>query len=125
MLGFGSASALAAAYGLAVSGVMVITSIAMIFIARRLWGWGVTRTALVWGALTAINAGFFVASTLKFLDGGFVPLIVGVTTFVVMATWRWGRKATFAAYQAKDAMSMADLVGNIAPARPSSSAARW
>lgn len=111
VLGFGSASALAAAYGLAVSGVMVITSIAMIFIARRFWGWGVTRTALVWGALTAINAAFFVASTLKFLDGGFVPLIVGVTTFVVMATWRWGRKATYAAFQAKGAMSMADLVG--------------
>jgi KUP system potassium uptake protein len=110
VLGFGSASALAAAYGLAVSGVMVITSIAMIFIARRYWGWSVAATALVWGALTALNGAFFFASTLKFLEGGFIPLFVGLLTFAVMATWRWGRKATFAAYGAKDAMTMAELV---------------
>ena len=63
-------------------------------------------TAFVWGALTAISGGFFVASTLKFFDGGFIPMLVGVATFVVMATWRWGRKATFAAYEAKSTMSL-------------------
>ena len=78
VLGFGSASALAAAYGLAVSGVMVITSLAMFLIARRYWGWSRTATALVWGALTAVSGGFFVASTLKFFDGGFIPMLVGV-----------------------------------------------
>lgn len=110
VLAFGSASSLAAAYGLAVSGVMVITSIAMFFIARRHWGWGVVRTALVWGALTALNGAFLVASTLKFMEGGFIPLLVGMATFAVMATWRWGRKATFAAYKAKATMTMAELV---------------
>ncbi len=110
VLGFGSANALAAAYGLAVSGVMVITSIAMFLIARRYWGWSRRMTALVWGALTAISGGFFVASTLKFFDGGFIPMLVGVATFVVMATWRWGRKATFAAYEARSAMTLAELI---------------
>jgi KUP system potassium uptake protein len=110
VLAFGSASALAAAYGLAVSGVMVITSVAMFLVARRYWGWSRLRTGLVWGALTAISGAFFAASTSKFLDGGFIPLFVGVATFIVMATWRWGRKATFAAYSAKDTMTMAELV---------------
>jgi KUP system potassium uptake protein len=110
VLFFGSAGALAAAYGLAVSGVMVITSLAMFMVARRYWGWGVTMTALVWGAITAICTTFFVASTLKFLDGGYIPILVGAVAFVVMATWRWGRKATFAAYEAKGAMSLAELI---------------
>ncbi len=110
VLSFGSAGALAAAYGLAVSGVMVITSLAMGFIARRYWRWGRFKTALVWGLLTAINGGFLIASSLKFFEGGYIPLMVGLVVFAVMATWRWGRKATFAAYQAKDRMTMRDLV---------------
>jgi len=107
---FGSSSALAAAYGFAVSGVMVITSVAMISIARRIWKWNSALTALVWWPLTALNATFLVASTLKFFDGGYVPLSVGVAVFLTMATWRWGRKATFAAYAAKSTMTMAELV---------------
>jgi len=107
---FGSSAALAAAYGLAVSGVMVITSLAMVPVARRYWNWGPTTTGLVWGALIAVNAAFLVASSLKFLEGGYVPLSVGVVLFLVMTTWRWGRKATFAAYSAKSTMTMAELV---------------
>jgi KUP system potassium uptake protein len=107
---FGSSAALAAAYGLAVSGVMVITSLAMVPVARRYWNWGPTTTGLVWGGLIAVNAAFLVASSLKFLEGGYVPLSVGVVLFLVMTTWRWGRKATFAAYSAKSTMMMAELV---------------
>ena len=59
VLGFGSSSALAAAYGLAVAGVMLITSLAMFEIARRYWRWGAAGTALVWGPLTAVNAAPF------------------------------------------------------------------
>jgi KUP system potassium uptake protein len=107
---FGSSAALAAAYGLAVSGVMLITSLAMFPIARRYWNWSAAATNGVWGFLTMVNAAFFVASLLKFVQGGFVPLSVGVAVFVVMTTWRWGRKATFAAYAAKPTMTMAELV---------------
>ena len=97
VVSFGSSSALAAAYGLAVSGVMVITSLAMFPIARSSWNWSALRTGLVWSALTAVNGSFLLASSLKFLEGGYVPLSVGLVVFLVMATWRWGRKATFAA----------------------------
>ena len=107
---FRSSSALGAAYGLAVSGVMVITSVAMIPMARFYWGWGRLRIAALWGSLTVVNGAFLLASTLKFLEGGFVPLTIGALVFLVMATWQWGRRATFAAYQAKPAMTMAELV---------------
>jgi len=110
VLAFGSSAALAAAYGLAVSGVMLITSLAMFPIARYVWHWGAARTGLVWGILTAVNGSFLAASSLKFIEGGFVPLSIGIAVFAVMTTWRWGRKATFAAYSAKPTMTMAELV---------------
>ena len=110
VLGFGSSSALAAAYGLAVAGVMLATSIAMIVVARRDWSWSPTLTSLVWGPLTALNGAFLVASSLKFMEGGFVPVSIGLLAFALMGTWRWGRKATFAAYAARSTMTMADLV---------------
>jgi KUP system potassium uptake protein len=107
---FGSSSALASAYGLAVSGVMVVTSVAMIAVARKRWHWNALVTGLVWGPITVFNAVFLLASSLKILDGGFVPLSIGALVFLVMATWRWGRKATFAAYRAKQTMTVADLI---------------
>jgi len=107
---FGSSGALGAAYGLAVSGVMLVTSIAMLAVARLRWRWGVLRTGLVWGGFTTLNGTFVAASSLKFLEGGFVPLSIGVASFVVMMTWRWGRKATFAAYSAKQTMTVAELI---------------
>ena len=107
---FGSSSALGAAYGLAVSGVMVITSLAMFPVSRLCWGWGTIATGLLWGTLTTINGSFLLASSLKFLEGGFVPLSIGIAVFLVMATWRWGRKATFAAYSEKKTMTIAELI---------------
>ena len=107
---FGSSSALAAAYGLAVSGVMVITSVAMIPVALRQWEWSPTKTALVWGPLTALNGAFLLASSLKLFEGGYVPIAVGAVAFAAMATWRWGRKAIFAAHNAKATLTMAQVV---------------
>jgi KUP system potassium uptake protein len=110
VLAFGSSSALAAAYGLAVAGVMLITSLAMFAIARRYWRWTRVVTALIWVPLTLINGAFLVASSTKFLEGGFVPLSVGIATFLTMATWRWGRKATFGAYAARSTLTMDEVV---------------
>jgi KUP system potassium uptake protein len=110
VLTFGSSTALGPALAVAVSGVTFITSLAMVAVARHIWKWSVLGTGVVWGALLSINAAFLVASLLKFIEGGFVPLSIGVAMFVVMATWRWGRKATFAAYSAKDTMTMTELV---------------
>lgn len=110
VIAFGSSSALAAAYGLAVAGVMLVTSLAMFAVAWRYWNWHVSRTILVWVPLTVINGAFLVASSLKFVEGAFVPLSVGIAAFLTMATWRWGRKATFAAYAARSTLTVADVV---------------
>ena len=110
VLTFGSSSSLAPALAIAVSGVTVITSLAMFPIARRYWKWGSAATGFVWGFLTAVSTSFLVASSLMFWEGGFVPIAVGISLFLVMMTWRWGRKATFAAYSAKSTMTMAELV---------------
>ena len=107
---FGSSAALAPALTIAVAGVTVITSLAMVPVARLYWGWGRATTLLVWGVLIAINLVFLLATLLNVLHGGYVPLLVGVALFLVMATWRWGRKATFAAHSAKSTMTMAELV---------------
>lgn len=110
VLAFRSSTALAAAYGLAVSGVMVITSVAMIPIARRDWGWSRSLTMLVWAPLNALNAAFLVASSLKLFEGGYVPIAVAAVAFAMMATWRWGRKATYASHNAKATLTMSEIV---------------
>ena len=110
VLGFRSSEALAAAYGLAVSGVMVVTSIAMIPVGVHYWKWGNLGSGALFGLFTAINLLFCFASALKFFDGGYIPLGIGLIVFVIMRTWRWGRKATFAAYTQKHTMTMRKLV---------------
>ena len=110
VLGFRSTEALAALYGLAVSGVMVVTSAAMIPVGTRYWGWTSLASGGLFGVFTLVNALFCIASSLKLLDGGYIPLGIGLAVFAVMLTWRWGRRATFAAYEAKRTMTMGKLV---------------
>ena len=110
VLSFGTTESLAALYGLAVSGVMAITSAAMIPVGRRYWGWSLLASGGVFGFFTLVNAMFCVASSLKLLEGGYIPLGIGLAVFAIMLTWRWGRKATFAAYTAKHTMTMRKLI---------------
>ncbi len=110
VLGFKSSAALGAAYGLAESGVMITTSTAMFFIARRYWSWSIPRAGAVFGVLATVDFVFLFANSLKFLQGGFVPLTIGVLVFSIMVTWRWGRKITYGAYAAKRTMTMPELI---------------
>ncbi len=98
VLAFGSASELAAAYGFAVSGVMLVTTIAMYEVARRMWGWGRALAASVFGGFALLDLMFVAANSAKFFEGGYVPLLLGVSIFLVILTWRWGRKLTRLAY---------------------------
>ena len=107
---FRSSTNLAAAYGLSVSGVMLTTSISMTAVARLYWKWSWPLILLVFVPVGLIDASFLGANSLKFLEGGYIPLSLGVILFGVMTTWRWGRKATFDAYAQKHTMSMKDLV---------------
>ena len=110
VLQFRSSNALASAYGLAVSGVMLATSVAMLPVARIFWGWSWLRSGLVFGMFATIDASFLAANSLKLLEGGFVPLTIGIAVYAIMVAWRWGRKATFAAYSGEHTMTMKQLI---------------
>lgn len=98
--GFGSATRLAAAYGFAVSGVMLITSIAMFFVATHHWKWKHWLAAGIFGSFILFDVWFVLANSMKFLEGGFIPFFLGLLVFGVIATWRWGRKMFRIAYDA-------------------------
>jgi KUP system potassium uptake protein len=88
---FQSSSSLAAAYGLAVSAVMLNTSISMIAVATVKWSWSVWRAVLLFGFFACIEGTFLFANSLKFFQGGFVPLLIGGGLFVAMSNYHWGR----------------------------------
>jgi KUP system potassium uptake protein len=91
VLYFRSSSALGAAYGIAVTGTMAITTVLFYVLARTHWQWSIWRA----GALTAffliIDLAFFGANLLKIMQGGWVPLVIGLGIFVLMTTWQRGR----------------------------------
>jgi KUP system potassium uptake protein len=92
VLSFRSSDALAAAYGIAVSGTMLVTTVLLGEVARRRWGWGIPMTCGVIGAFLVVDLSFFSANTLKIIEGGWFPLLVGAVVFTLMSTWRRGRQ---------------------------------
>ncbi len=110
---FGSSSKLAAAYGIAVTGTMLITNILAIAVAIRLWDWSPTRAVL--GALPfiCIDLGFFLANSVKIPDGGWFPLVFGLVVFILLTTWKRGREL-LGERLAADAMQLRPFITNIA-----------
>lgn len=92
VLGFGSSSRLAAAYGIAVTGTMLITNILAIAVAIRLWRWHPARAGLVVLPFIIIDLGFFLANSVKIADGGWFPLVFGLVVFTLLTTWKRGRE---------------------------------
>jgi len=92
VLAFRTSSNLAAAYGIAVTSVMLITTVLIAVLARRNWGWSRAKTAIVMVPLVAIDAGFLAANVPKIPNGGWFPLAVAVVLLVQMTTWRTGRQ---------------------------------
>jgi len=92
VLGFGSSSNLASAYGVAVVGTMLITTFLTFFVVRYGWGYPLWLAAVATGFFIIVDASFFSASLLKIADGGWFPIVVGAAVFTVMVTWRSGRE---------------------------------
>ncbi len=90
---FQESSKLAAAYGIAVSGTMAITSVAFYLVARRTWRWPRWKGLPLLVLFLAFDLPFFGANLMKFVDGGYVPVLVGAAFFTVMVVWRLGRTA--------------------------------
>jgi len=90
VIGFKSTNNLAGAYGIAVTGDMVITSILAIFVAAKAWGWGWTKAIALFSCFLVVELTFLFANALKIPDGGWFPLLVGSLVFLLMSTWKQG-----------------------------------
>jgi KUP system potassium uptake protein len=91
VLTFKSSSNLAAAYGIAVTGTMAITTILFAIVARERWHWSWPRIAIMAGLFLMVDLSFFSANIIKFAQGGWFPLAVAALVFTLMATWKRGR----------------------------------
>src|SRR5205085_5013427 len=90
-LAFGSSTALAAAYGIAVTATMFITTLLTFFVVRHGWGYPLPVALAATGAFLAFDALLVASCALKLADGGWFPLALGAALFVLMATWKRGR----------------------------------
>ena len=91
VLTFRSSSALASAYGIAVTGTMLMTTILFTVVARQAWGWPRHRLIPLILLFLVVDCGFLGANLLKFMEGGWVPVLFGLVVFIVMTTWVKGR----------------------------------
>lgn len=91
VVAFGSSSSLAAAYGIAVTGTMAVTTFTLFFVATRSWKWATPLAAAMCLAFWTIDLGFFAANLPKFFQGGWVPLAFGAALLATMLTWKAGR----------------------------------
>jgi len=92
VLGFGSSSALASAYGIAVTVTMFTTTFLTFFVVRHAWRYPLWLAAAATGVFLAVDLALFAACALKFVDGGWFPLVLGAALFMMMASWRRGRE---------------------------------
>jgi KUP system potassium uptake protein len=115
VVGFGSSTRLAAAFGLAVSGTMMVTTILFAAVAHRLWKWSMTRTVLVAGAFLLLDLAFLGANLLKVRDGGWIPLVFAAVIGTLLLTWRRGRAlvAIAAGERAMSANSVVTILDSV------------
>jgi len=92
VVGFGSSTRLASAYGVAVMGTMLVTTFLTFFVIRYGWGYPLWLCLLATGFFMVIDTTLFAAALLKIHEGGWFPLALGAIVFVIMATWRRGRE---------------------------------
>jgi KUP system potassium uptake protein len=119
--GFGSSDRLAGAYGMAVSTTMVLTTALLFNAMRDIWRWATPVALAISAAFLAVDIGFFAANLLKIVDGGWIPLLMGLAIFALMRVWHRGVRAIrrSLARQAHSAASfLADLDSGHVPRVP-------
>ena len=93
VIGFGSSSALSAAYGASVVGTMLITTLLGALVAKSLWNWPWWRIGVLFGFMLLVDLAFVAGNLTKISDGGWVPLAIAGLMFALFITWRDGRQA--------------------------------
>jgi KUP system potassium uptake protein len=117
VLGFRSSSRLAAAYGVAVTTDMVLTSVLFFVVARKRWNWSLPAAAALVAGFLTVDLSFWGASLLKIPSGGWFPLVIAVVVFTVMTTWSTGR-AILAERIAERTVPMEQLLEELRTAPP-------
>ena len=112
VLGFREAEKLAAAFGIAVSGTMAITSVTYYLVTRRTWGWPRWQALPLLILFLSFDLPFFAANLAKFFEGGYVPIVVGVVFFAIMVMWKLGRGA-LASYTRERSMPLAKFLAEL------------
>jgi KUP system potassium uptake protein len=95
VLGFESAASLGNAYGIAVSATMVIECLLAMVVARLIWKWPLAMVAMVMGLFLLVDSIFLASNAAKFFSGGWFPLLIGSTVFILLMTWKRGRTLMF------------------------------
>jgi KUP system potassium uptake protein len=108
-LEFRSSDNLAAAFGIAVSLTMLLTSMLMFLTMREIWGWRLPLALAVAGVFVTVDLSFVCANMMKVLEGGWFPLVVAALIFFLMSTWRQGRTALLRQLE-RDTLPLADFI---------------
>ena len=90
---FRTSDNLAAAYGIAVTGVMGLSTILVGIVAIKQWGWSARFVVPLFGILALVDFAFLASNALKIFEGGWLPLLIAACVYLVMDTWRRGRRA--------------------------------
>jgi KUP system potassium uptake protein len=117
VIGFGSSTALAAAYGIAVTLTMVITAVLLHVVATERWHWPRALVFAVTGVFLTVDLAFFGANAIKIAHGGWLPLVIGALLFTLMTTWKTGRQIVAQRLTAR-ALPLEDFMARIAESRP-------
>jgi KUP system potassium uptake protein len=117
VFGFQSSSNLAAAYGIAVAGTMLISTILVSFVVLKAWHWNPWLAVPLLAVLLLIDAVFFSANALKIGQGGWFALVMGLASFVTLTTWRRGRQLLFKE-MGNLTMPLDQFIGSIEQAPP-------
>jgi KUP system potassium uptake protein len=111
VLGFGSSSALASAYGFAVTGTMALTTVLIGAVMHGVWCWRWPTIAAVLAPIMAVDLALFGSNSMKIPTGGWFPLAIGLVMFTIMTTWRAGRRLVVARIES-ETMSFADFLAS-------------
>ena len=114
VLGFKSSDDLGAAYGVAVTGTMLIDSILVTVVMFRLWRWNFWLASGIAASLLVVDLAFFSANITKVAHGGWFPLVVGISVFTLLTTWKRGRELLFAR-RAEEAMPVEAFLKSLNP----------
>jgi KUP system potassium uptake protein len=117
VVGFRSSDSLASAYGIAVMMAMLIDSILIFVVMRRLWNWPVWIAVLIATPLLLVDLAFLASNALKIPDGGWFPLLIGAAVFTLLTTWKRGRSLLMKRL-AEDAMPLDLFIQSIEASPP-------